>query len=127
LGKIDSVSAQFREILGSYTTFKEEIMKKYTILALAAILTASLLAGCRNPNMDTDAGMDTNTNPSSTSTPTGSNTEATTAHRETQPQTTTPTTLPQTDPTAESATNGSEETGDNASPESRFRRRMPGM
>lgn len=96
-------------------------MKKYAILALCMILTASLLAGCRNPNMDTD------TNPGNTSTPTGSHTEATTEHRETQPQTTAPTTLPQTDPTAESATNGSEETGDNASPESRFRRRMPGM
>ena len=105
-------------------------MKKYAILALAAIMTASLLAGCRNPNMD----MDMDTNLGSTSTPTGSSTDAT--HRETephttapvtQPQTTAPTTLPQTDPTAENPTLGTEETGNNAGAESRFRRRMPGM
>ena len=103
-------------------------MKKYAILALSVIMTASLLAGCRNPNMDMD------TNPGDTSTPTGSSTDAT--HRETQPhttapatqpQTTAPTTLPQTDPTSESSTLGTEETGDNAAPEGRFRRRMPGM
>ncbi len=102
-------------------------MKKYAILALSVILTASLLAGCRNPNMDTDTGMDTNTNPSSTSTPTGSHTEATTAHRETQPHTTAPTTLPQTDPTTEDSTLGTEGTGNNGGAESRSHRRMPGM
>lgn len=102
-------------------------MKKYAIFALSVILTASLLTGCRNPNMDTDIGMDTNTNPSSTSTPTGSHTEATMPHRETQPQTTAPTTLPQTDPTTEESTLGTEGTTNNGGVESRTHRRMPGM
>lgn len=97
-------------------------MKKYTILALSVLLVASMLAGCRNPNMD----MDTDMNPGNTSTPTGNTTEATTTHRETQPMTTEPTTLPQTDPTSADSTLGTEETGSNAAPESRSHRGMPG-
>lgn len=98
-------------------------MKKYTILALSVLLVASMLAGCRNPNVD----MDTDMNPDNTSTPTGNTTEATKEHRETQPQTTEPITLPQTDPTAEDSTLGTEETGTDAGAEGRSRRRMPGM
>lgn len=121
LVEIDRLSAQFREIIPLYTKFKEELMKKYAIFALTLILMASFLAGCRNPNQDMD------TNPGITSTPTGNTTEATKEHRETKPQTTEPITLPQTDPTAEDSTLGTDESGTDAGAEGRSRRRMPGM
>lgn len=130
LEEIDRVTAPFREILASYTTFKEDIMKKYTILALAVLLVASMLAGCRNPNMDMDSDM----NHGNTSTPTGSSTDTTTeatmpqtTEPATQHQTSEPTTLPQTDPTTEDSTLGTEETGSGAGAEGRSHRRMPGM
>ena len=95
-------------------------MKKFALLVLSLIMTATVLAGCRNPNLDME------TYPDNTSLPTGTATESTT-QRETQAQTTVPTTLPQTSPTTENPTTGTDNTGDNAIPESRFRRRMPGM
>lgn len=96
-------------------------MKKYTILALTLILTATLLAGCRNPNMDMDM------NPGNTSTPTGSTTEPITTQPATQPQTSEPATLPHTDPTEESSSTGTDEGSNNGDVEGRSRRRMPGM
>lgn len=96
-------------------------MKKYSIFALTLVLMATLLAGCRNPNLDMD------TNPGDTALPTGDTVEPTSEHRPTQPETTPATTLPQTNPTTENPTVGTEDTTEGADLESRFRRRMPGM
>lgn len=107
-------------------------MKKYSIIALALILTATLLAGCRRRPNDMD------TNPGDTSLPTGDMIEPTT-HWETEPHTEPMTTVPRTDPTetepghtgattpTDDIHGATEETTNESGIEGRFRRRVPGM